>query len=251
MKIVVLASGSKGNVTYLEYNNTKILIDLGMPKKYVEDKLNEIDIEPKDIDAILISHTHGDHIKGLKGFVKSYNTNVYITNKMLNDLIKVISIENINYYQNINQIKDISVEIIKTSHDTSDSVGFIINDEIVHITDTGYLNTKYYSLLENKKAYFFESNHDVEMLMKGKYPYHLRQRVAGVSGHLSNNDSSAHLAKLVGDNTKVITLCHLSEENNTEEKALCSLLETLEKHNKKIAKIIIAKQNNKTDLIEV
>lgn len=251
MKVIVLASGSKGNVTYLEYKNTKILIDLGMPKKYVEDKLKEIDIKPEDINAILISHTHSDHIKGLKGFVKSYNTSIYITNKMLKDIEKDIPIENINYFQNTNQINDISIEIIKTSHDTSDSVGFIINDEIVHITDTGYLNAKYYPILENKKAYFFESNHDIEMLMKGKYPYYLRQRVAGVSGHLSNNDSSSHLSKLVGDNTKVVTLCHLSEENNTEEKALNSLLEALEKHNKNIDKVIIAKQNEKTDLIEV
>jgi len=251
MKIAVLASGSKGNVTYIEQGSTKILIDLGMPKKYVEDSLKELNVDPKDINAILISHTHSDHIKGLKAFVKAYNTNIYITNKMLIDLEKDIPLENVNYFDNINIINGINVEIIKTSHDTADSVGFIVNDEMVYITDTGYLNKKYYSLLENKKAYLFESNHDIEMLMKGKYPYYLRQRVVGASGHLSNDDSASHLSKLIGDQTKLITLCHLSEENNTEEKAMKTLLLELEKNNKKIEKIIIAKQNEKTALIEV
>ncbi|MFA5602412.1 MAG: MBL fold metallo-hydrolase [Bacilli bacterium] len=251
MKISVLASGSKGNVTYIEHNNTKILIDLGMNKKYVENKLKELGINPNDINAILISHTHSDHIKGLKSFIKAYRTNLYITEKMMENLKDSIIDDNVFYLEEKNKIDDLTIDIIKTSHDINDSIGFIINDEIVYITDTGYLNEKYYPILENKKAYLFESNHDIEMLMKGKYPYHVRQRIWGSNGHLSNEDSSYYLSKLVGNNTKVITLCHLSEENNTEKKAKECLIETLNKNSKNIEKIIVAKQDEMTELIEV
>jgi phosphoribosyl 1,2-cyclic phosphodiesterase len=251
MKISVLASGSKGNVTYIEHQNTKILIDLGMNTKYVEDRLKELEINPNDINAILITHTHSDHIKGLKLFIKKYKTNLYITEKMAIDLKDIITNNNVFYFEGKNIIKDLTVDIIKTSHDVNDSIGFIINNEIVYITDTGYLNERYYPLLENKKAYLFESNHDIEMLMKGRYPYHVRQRIWGANGHLSNEDSAFYLSKLVGSNTKVITLCHLSEENNTEKKARECLIETLNKNNKRIDKIIIAKQNSMTEIIEV
>ena len=122
---------------------------------------------------------------------------------------------------------------------------------MVYITDTGYLNSKYFDLLSNKDLYVLESNHDVLMLKNGPYPYFLQQRVLGDKGHLSNEQCSNYLCKFIGDNTKTIVLAHLSEKNNTEEKALETLNNKLKENNKKVENIFVARQNEPTMVIEV
>lgn len=245
-----MSSGSKGNTTYIENGNTKVIIDMGNSCKYVLEKLKGLGIEAKDIDAILITHTHIDHIKGLKVFCKKYGTRVYITSGMKKDL------DYIGNYNIIDSscfyIKDLTIEVVKTSHDADDSVGYVVssNDKsIVYITDTGYINKKYFELLSNRDIYIMESNHDVEMLNNGPYPFKLRQRILGDKGHLSNYDSSKYLSNFLGDKTKCIILAHLSEENNKEEIAYNTLVERLKCSNKEVEKIIIAKQNEETELI--
>lgn len=151
-------------------------------------------------------------------------------------------------------IKDIHITSIKTSHDTDDSRGYVIssdNSSIVYITDTGYINKKYFDILSNKNLYIMESNHDVEMLSNGRYPFQLRQRILSDKGHLSNYDSSKYLSLFIGDNTKCIMLAHLSEENNTEELAYNTLIDRLNNDNKHIPDIIILKQDKETELISV
>ena len=124
MKVIVLSSGSKGNTTYIECNGTKILIDMGNTCKYVTDKLKGIGVRAEEIDAIFITHTHSDHIKGLKVFCKKYNTLVYFTDKMREEL------EYIDNYKYIDSdriiLKDLIINVIKTSHDVSDSVGYVV-----------------------------------------------------------------------------------------------------------------------------
>lgn len=243
MKIVVLASGSKGNSTYIEYNNTKILIDIGISCLSLEKKLREFGVSCNELDAVLITHTHTDHIGGLKTFSKKYDVPIYMTEIMLNDIDYTIkSIEYI--YESILFIKDLSVKVIKTSHDVDDSNAYIIkgDKEVVYITDTGYINRKYYRTLLNKEVYIFESNHDVELLMNSKYPYHVKTRILGDRGHLSNKDSAYYLSKLVGNSTKYVVLAHLSEENNTDELALSALNNSLAKENKNVEHIEIAHQ---------
>ena len=252
MKVIVLSSGSKGNTTYIETNNTKILIDAGNTCKYILNKLEEYNIDPKTIDAILITHTHSDHIKGLPVLLKKINPCVYITKKMHKELEYLENYYLIEEDQLI--MKDLIIDVIKTSHDTEDSVGYIINNKdksIVYITDTGYINKKYYDILTNRDIYIMESNHDIEMLNNSRYPFATRQRILSDKGHLSNYDSAKYLSNFIGNKTKYILLAHLSEENNTEELAYETLIDRLKKEDIKINNIIIAKQNKETEFITI
>lgn len=251
IKIIVLSSGSKGNTTYIQLGNTKLLIDLGNTTKYVISKLQEEEINPDAINAIFLTHTHNDHIKGLPTFLKRYNTKVYLTEKMYQDLPYL---ENYQLLSDENIINDIIVNIIKTSHDASDSVGYIIKyqqKKIVYITDTGYINKRYDEVLSNADIYIMESNHDIQMLQNSKYPFELRKRILGDKGHLSNEDASIYLCKYLGPKTKYIVLAHLSEENNTEELAVTTLQNKLLKYQINFNNIIIAKQNEMIKEIEI
>lgn len=251
MRVSVLSSGSKGNTTYIETDNTKILIDIGNTPKYVKEKLEDFGVIPEQLDAILITHTHIDHVKGLKVFKNKYKVPVYITDIMYR------SLDYIDDYKLLSDdfdIKDIHVTAIKTSHDTEDSRGYIIsnNDKtIVYITDTGYINKKYFDILSNKNLYIMESNHDVEMLSNSSYPFRLRQRILSDKGHLSNYDSAKYLSTFIGNNTKYILLAHLSEENNTKELAYETLISRLNSDNKHVDNIIITSQDKETELINI
>lgn len=252
MKICVLASGSKGNSSYIETNKTKSLVDIGMSAGYIAKSLKNIGVNPSDIQRIFITHTHTDHIAGLKVFLKKYHPTVYLTEKMEKEL--GFDIDDKVYIDEGVSIADLDVGVVKTSHDAADSNGYIfssLNKSIVYITDTGYIHVKNFDKLKNKSVYVFESNHDIRMLKEGKYPYYLQQRILSDKGHLSNKDSAYYLSEFIGDNTEKIILIHLSEENNKPEVALKTLLDTLEKKNIRIPDIEIAMQKESTELIEL
>jgi len=254
MLVSVLASGSKGNSTLITTDRVKILIDAGKNQKYLETALNQINLSLKDIDYILITHTHADHTSALKTIVKSHKPTIVLTELMYQDLDYLKNYENILLLTDNLELEDLVIENIKTSHDTSDSRGYIVtqgNSSVVQITDTGYLNQKYFKKLQNKTIYIFESNHNIEMLMHGRYPKWLKARVSSDVGHLSNESSAFYLTKLIGENTKEIILAHLSEENNTPELALETLNNEFAENNIKFNNIVVAKQEERTDLIEV
>lgn len=249
MKVCVIASGSKGNCCYIETKNTKILIDIGLNCITTERKLIEKNINPEEIEGIFITHTHKDHVEGLRVFNKKHKAKAYLTETMYKELNQ--ELKNYEFIGETTKIKDLTITAIKTSHDAEDSNGYIIENEdkqIVYITDTGYINIKNHKKLKDKTMYILESNHDVEMLMNNpNYPYHIKQRILGDKGHLSNKDSAYYLKKFIGENTKHIILAHLSEHNNTDELALTTLKETIEKN----IDIRIAHQEVQTELIEV
>jgi len=248
MRVVVLSSGSKGNTTYINVNNHHILIDIGNSCRYVCQSLENIDVDPSLIDTILITHTHKDHTAGLDTFLKKYNPIVCATKKnknYLGEIKKFYEIDSPNF-----EIDGIKIEVIRASHDAPETVGYIItynNKSLVYITDTGYINKKYFDLLKNKDIYILESNHDVELLMNGSYPFDLKKRIVSDKGHLSNHTASLYLKDFIGDKTKYIILAHLSEENNSPSLAYSELVGVLGDSYKN--EIIIAKQNEKSEMV--
>lgn len=255
MKVCVLSSGSKGNSTLVITDKVKILIDLGTTTSYVEAALNNLNLDVKEISHILITHSHVDHIKGLKVFIKRYNPVILVTEDMKNVLEKELGNFRYEYYEDKKAIiGDLTVNVIKTSHDAEESIGFVLtnnNSSMVYITDTGYINQKYFKILSNNNLYVLESNHDIKMLMDGPYPYYLQQRVRGDKGHLSNKQASDYLCKFIGDNTRKIVFAHISEHNNSYEKVIETFNEELSKNNMKFDDVLIAKQNETTEVIEV
>lgn len=251
MRSVVLASGSEGNSSFVSLDGINLLIDLGKNAKYIREKLNEIEVEPSSIDAILISHTHDDHVSALKVFLKKDHPKVYVTEKMFYDLDFLSTYENVVIYDEEIQIGTVKIDTIHSSHDASDSRNFILEGEkesLVYITDTGYVNRKYFSKLKNHTYYLMESNHDIEMLMNGPYPKHLQQRILGSLGHLSNKDSSFYMTKLIGEKTKKVVLMHLSRTNNTEQKALEMFTLTMKEYEVDFNNVVCAKQNEITEV---
>ena len=254
MKACVLASGSEGNCTYIETENHKILVDLGTNVKYIKEKLDEIGVSLEDIEYVIISHVHGDHVKALKTFIKNYNATIFVTRLMFQELPYLQEHPNIIIYEDDIYLDGLTINVIKTSHDASDSRNFIFTSKrksVAYITDTGYLNQKYFKLLSNLNVYLFESNHDVEMLMNGPYPTWLKNRVVGPVGHLSNKDASVYLAKLIGPETSKVILMHLSKHNNTEDIALETLYSTFKEYDVEFANVSCAKQKEKSELIEL
>ena len=254
MLVSVLASGSKGNSTYIKTTTTEILIDAGTNIKYLNEKLHENNTDLENIKYILITHTHSDHISSIKSIISKYTPTIILTIPMLEDMPYLKTYENIKILEDDMYLEDIFVENIKTSHDTTDSRGYIINDgdnSVVQITDTGYLNQKYFKKIKNKSVYIFENNNNTRKLINGKYATGIKRREARDVGHLSNESSSFYLSKLIGSNTKEVILAHLSEENNTPEIALATLKEEFLTHEIDFTNIIAAKQNEISGTIEL
>ena len=251
MKIKTLSSGSKGNCSIVLCDNTNLIIDMGISYLTLKRSLEENSLSFSNFQGILITHCHKDHTSGLSTLINKTKLNVYIPEGMYDSLKEYVPKERCIFVEDEFNINDVKIELIHTSHDAPSSVGYIIeyNDRsLVYVTDTGYINRKYLNRMVNKNLYLIESNHDEVMLMDGPYPRFLKERVISDTGHLSNNTTSKYLKKIVGDKTKTIILAHLSEKNNTEEKALEAIKkEELDKN----IKVLIARQYEESEMIEV
>lgn len=233
MRVSILGSGSKGNSTLIEINNKKILIDVGFSYKYIKEKLEEIKIDPKEIDYLLLTHEHADHIYGLNALLKKSKPLLLVKEKLYNILFEEQKYSKVQFLEEEQKFDDIKITVLQLSHDAIDPIGFLIeNDEesIVYIADTGYINHKILSKIKNKTYYLIESNHDTELLINGPYPPHLQRRILSDRGHLSNEFCGTYLSKIVGKNTKKAILIHISEINNNPNIALETTIQILKEN---------------------
>ena len=238
LKYSILASGSSGNATYIETDRTRLLVDAGLSGRKIEGLFKQIDRQVDQVDAILVTHEHKDHIHGVGVLSRKYNLPIYANRKTWSVMAKMIgSVEpdNVRYIEpeDLVTIGDIDILSYQVSHDAIQPQFYAFQKnqkQFVMLTDTGYVSDRLRSMLKDADAYLIESNHEIEMLRYGAYPWSLKQRILSDKGHLSNIDGALVMTDLIGNRTKNVYLGHLSRDNNTKELALASMRETLTRY---------------------
>lgn len=227
IKFVSLISGSSGNSTLISDGKTNLLVDCGGSGKCIQTALMNAGVAINEIDAVLITHEHSDHVKGLGVLSRRYGFPIYATEKTHSSIVKVGEInpdlKNNIVPDNDFEIGSIVVSPFSISHDAANPVGYSFymnNDKYTLATDMGYISHSLLDRLKGSKAILLESNHDIEMLRCGPYPYYLQQRILGECGHLSNETASMAALALAESGTEHIMLGHLSSHNNLPELAM-------------------------------
>ena len=238
MKFCSLSSSSSGNCEYVEYNNTKILIDAGKSGKQIEQLLDSIDVDIKDIDAIFLTHEHLDHVKGAGVLSRRHNLKVFTTQKTYQAMLKItkdIKSENLYFFENDRSFtfKDLHIEPIKSFHDCVDGSCYnIIEDKKISIvTDTGIVDQNLLEKMKDSDLYYIEANHDKDMLVNGLYPWATKQRIMSNFGHLSNDNAAEILKKLLNKKNEIVMLAHLSKDNNDPKLAARTIRDSLDENN--------------------
>lgn len=237
-QISVLASGSTGNSLYIETDKKRILVDAGLSGKKVVSLLAEVGKKPEDLDAILVTHEHVDHIKGVGVLARKYNLDVYAnegTWQAMDQALGKLAPEQKYIFKmgTTMTLGDMDIESFGVSHDAVQPQFYRFyrnNKSFAMLTDTGYCSDYLRGVIKGADAYLIESNHDLEMLRMGAYPWSLKQRILGDKGHLSNEDGALVMTDVITDNTKRIYLGHLSKENNLVELAHMTVEETLRRY---------------------
>ena len=237
IRFSVLASGSTGNAFYVETDENSLLVDAGLSGKQMEQLFKQIERDMKQLSGILVTHEHSDHIKGLGVIARKYKLPIYAnekTWKAMDGLIGEIPTEQKFIFQMgaVKSFGDIEVESFGVSHDAADPMFYVFHHggkKLVLITDTGYVSDRMKGVIKNADVFVFESNHDVEMLRMGHYPWNVKRRILSDVGHVSNEDAAIALADVIGDKTKRIYLAHLSQDNNMKDLARMSVTQTLER----------------------
>ncbi len=233
MQLCMLASGSRGNSIYVSDEKTSVLVDAGLSGVEIKRRMESRDLRVNDLDAIIVSHEHSDHIQGVGVLARRYSLPVYISSATFNTAESQLG--NINDIKNFAcgsqfAIKDLTIRPFSISHDASDPAGFTIGSngrKIGIATDLGIATAMVRQHLKNCCCLILEANHDVTMLEDGPYPWPVKQRVKGRTGHLSNESSRELLMDVMHDQMTHVILAHLSETNNTPEKAFQVVTERL------------------------
>ncbi len=258
-KFCSLYSGSSGNSLFVQTDNTKILVDAGESAKKIEDGLNNINVNINEIDAILVTHEHSDHVKGLATISKKFDIPVY-ANKQTWEAMPLIAekVKNKNFF-NVNEkfeIGDLKVNPYSIPHDAANPCGFNIfynNQKISIATDIGHINKEIIKKLEGSGFILLESNYDPNILSYSKYPYSLKQRIAGPNGHLSNEAAGKTISYLLNSGLKNVMLGHLSKENNFPELAYKTVIDELYANNfdENKIKIGVAKRSSPSEILDL
>jgi phosphoribosyl 1,2-cyclic phosphodiesterase len=229
MRFASLGSGSKGNALLIEVKNTLILLDCGFGPAEVSARMSRLGLAPDDLDAIIVTHEHGDHGGGVTKLSTRYDIPVYLTRGTYSGLgaegRAIASPRFIDAYTPF-AIGDAEVRPYTVPHDAREPVQFVVCDgtgRLGVLTDTGIPTPHIVQALSGVDALVLECNHDLDMLMNGPYPAHLKRRIAGRLGHLSNEASAEIVRAMDRSRLKHVIAAHLSEKNNTPELALAAL----------------------------
>ena len=254
LSLCVLASGSKGNACYIASNNSAILIDAGLSGKEIERRMQLKGLLSEKLTALIVTHEHSDHIRGIGVLARRFNLPVYINKKThAKAQDKIGKIEDIRFFESGTgfSINELKIHPFSISHDAQDPVGIKISykEKAVGIaTDLGIATAVVKEYLRGCNLVVVEANHDPVMLANGPYPWPLKQRVKSRVGHLSNEDSIELILEIKTDSLKHIILGHISKENNTPAKALCTVVDRL---NGNDINVIVASQDCVSDLIKL
>jgi phosphoribosyl 1,2-cyclic phosphodiesterase len=228
IEVTVLGSGSSGNATLVRSRRAAILIDAGFSLRQIKLRMAAAKFDPADLDAVIVSHEHTDHICGLRVLCKRHRTPVYTSEAThLAGRFEEMGIDGIESVRAGEEFKvgDIEIKPFSVPHDAADPLGFVIRGNGValgHVTDLGYAPELTAFHMQGCNILVLESNHDPEMLINGPYPWPIKQRILSRTGHLSNADSAALLARVASSELAAVFLAHLSQQNNTPELALAA-----------------------------
>lgn len=225
MNVTILSSGSSGNATLIQHQGLNLLLDCGCSFKNLKEKLDKVECDIKSLDYVFISHEHVDHVRAIEQISKkldsklvmSKGTYLALKDKYTLDEDKIKIVGHLESFT----IETLSIGSLLLSHDANEPLLFVFKHSSAKFWffhDSGYMPTKYFSLLKNPTLMIIESNYDVEMLLNSqKYPHYLKMRIHGDDGHLSNDQTFGYVQNLIGSNTKEIIIAHVSENNNDEE----------------------------------
>jgi phosphoribosyl 1,2-cyclic phosphodiesterase len=238
IRFTVLASGSTGNATVVQTDEATLLVDAGLSAKKLDELMRERGVSGKDINGIFVTHEHSDHIKGLGAFARKYELPVYANDATwgaMDKHIGAIADSNRRIVATGQSVEfgDLRVESFPISHDAAEPVGYCFNDgecKLSLVTDLGYMSDKVKRMAIDSDVLVLESNHDIEMLRMGRYPWNIKRRILSDIGHLSNEAAGEALAELLTDRTKRVYLAHLSLDHNLQELARMTVQSTLEDH---------------------
>lgn len=226
MRLVSIASGSSGNCIYVGSDQTHILVDAGISNKRIEQGLNEIGLKGGELSAIVITHEHSDHVKGLGVLARKHGIPIYGTKETLEEIGSMSSLGAVpdELFHEVRpdvefSIGDLELLPFSIDHDAANPVAYRVKHErrcVAVATDMGHYDQYVIDHLQGLDALLLESNHDVNMLETGPYPYYLKRRILGNHGHLSNENAGRLLCCILHDHLKQVLLGHLSKENNYE-----------------------------------
>ena len=248
--VCVLSSGSKGNAIYVSDGSSSILIDAGLSGIEIERRLASRKIQPESLDAIIVSHEHSDHIQGVGVLARRYNLPVYISKKTQIAANHIGTVKDFKHFEcgSSFQINDLTVHPFSISHDAEDPAGFTVGQNGVKVgiaTDLGHPTSMVKEHLKNCSLLVLEANHDVDMLIDGPYPWPIKQRIQSRTGHLSNEATKKILKEVLHDKLEHVVLSHLSEVNNSPQKALSVIGQAISKGKTKLS---VARQDISTEI---
>jgi phosphoribosyl 1,2-cyclic phosphodiesterase len=236
VRFTVLSSGSTGNGMVVQSGEVKLLIDVGFSAKKMEALMQERDVAASELDAILVTHEHSDHIKGLGALARKYDLPIYANEKTWEELDRQIgqiaeSNKRVMETGTMQDFGTLKVESFGISHDAAEPVGYCFYEgeqKLSLATDLGYMSSKVKEKITDSDALILETNHDIEMLRMGNYPWNIKRRILGDSGHLSNDAAGEALGDVLTGKTKSVYMAHLSRDHNMLDLARLTLNNLLE-----------------------